>query len=68
MPPFVGVAVKVTEAPSQTGFWDGATLTLTGCKGLTVMVMEFEIAGLFEMQVVIDEVRTQVIISLLTGV
>ena len=68
MPPFVGVAVKVTEAPAQTGFWDGDTLTLTGCKGLTVMVMAFEVAGLFEMQVVIDEVKTQVIISLLTGV
>ena len=68
MPPFVGVAVKVTEAPAQTGFWDGETFTLTGSKGLTVMVMAFEVAGLFEMQVVIDEVKTQVIISLLTGV
>jgi hypothetical protein len=64
----MGVAVKVTEAPAQAGFWDGDTLTLTGCKGLTVMVMAFEVAGLFEMQVVIDEVKTQVIISLLTGV
>jgi hypothetical protein len=64
----VGVALKVTEAPAQTGFWDGDTLTLTGCKGLTVMVMAFEVAGLFEMQTNNDEVKTQVIISLLTGV
>jgi len=31
----VGVAVKVTEVPAQTGFAEGETKTLTGRFGLT---------------------------------
>ena len=30
VPPLVGVAVKMTEVPVQTGLADGATTTLTG--------------------------------------
>ena len=56
MPSLVGVAVKVTDTPAHTGFCDGATLTLTGSKGLTVMVMAFEVAGFPERQPVKDEV------------
>jgi hypothetical protein len=63
-----GVAVKVTEGPAHTGFCEGVTFTLTGSNGLTVMVMAFEVAGLFEMQTNSEEVRTQVTISLFAGV
>jgi hypothetical protein len=45
-PPFVGVAVKVTDVPSQTGFAEGATATLTGRIGSTVSVTVLEDAGL----------------------
>ena len=67
-PPLEGVAVKVTVDPAHTGFCEGVTFTLTGSNGLTVMVMAFEVAGLFEMQTNSEEVRTQVTISLLAGV
>ena len=63
----VGVAVKVTEVPAQTGFADAAMETLTGRFGLTVMVIVFEVAGLPVAQVAL-EVSTQVIASPLTGV
>ena len=63
----VGVAVKVTEVPAQTGFADTAMETLTGRFGLTVMVIVFDVAGLPVIQVAL-EVSTQVITSPLTGV
>ena len=63
----VGVAVKVTEVPAQTGFAEGAIITLTGRFGLTVMVIVFDVAGLPVAQVAL-EVSTQVIASPLTGV
>ena len=46
VPPFVGVAVNVTDVPSQMilpGF--AAILTLTGKFGFTVMLMVFDAAG-----------------------
>ena len=55
----VGLAVKVTEVPEQTGFADAAILILTGKFGLTVMVTVFEMAGLPVAQVAFD-VSTQV--------
>jgi hypothetical protein len=58
----------VTEDPAHTGFCEGAVITLTGSKGLTVIVMAFEVAGLFEMQTNNEEVKIQVTISLLAGV
>ena len=63
----VGVAVKVTEVPEQTGFADAAMETLTGRFGLTVIVIEFDVAGLPVAQVAL-EVNTQVITSPLTGI
>ena len=67
MPPFVGVAVNVTEAPAQTGFWDGVILTLTGSSGITTIVIIFEVSGLFMMHPVIDDVNMHLTRSLFTG-
>ena len=53
------MAVKVTLVPAQIGFADGDIDTLTGRIGLTVIVIEFEAAGLPEGQVALD-VKTQV--------
>jgi uncharacterized protein YodC (DUF2158 family) len=45
-PPFVGVAVKVTDVPAQIApDGDAATLTLAGRSGLTVIVIPVEVAG-----------------------
>jgi hypothetical protein len=63
-----GVAVKVTEPPWQKGFEDATMEILTGWFGTTIMVIALEVAGLFEMHVAIEEVRTQVTISPLIGV
>jgi hypothetical protein len=41
----IGVAVKVTELPEQTGFADAAIVTLTGKFALTVMVIVLDVAG-----------------------
>ena len=49
--------MNVTEVPAQTGFAVGVTETLTGKFGLTTIVIVFEVAGLFEIQTVIEEVR-----------
>ena len=45
-PPFVGVAVKVTGSPEQTGFADATMVTLTGRGLAAVIVIEFDQAGL----------------------
>ena len=66
VPPFVGVAVKVTEVPEHTGLADAAIETLTGRFGFTVMVTVFEVAGLPVGQVALD-VKTQETTSPLTG-
>ena len=63
VPPFVGVAVKVTLVPEQIaplGLAEILTLAVTG--ELTVMVMEFEVAGEPVTQASTD-VITQVIAS-----
>jgi len=60
-PPFVGVAVNVTDEPAQTGFAEGETVTLTGSIEFTVMLTVFDVAGLPETQLAF-EVRTQVIV------
>jgi hypothetical protein len=62
----VGVALKTTPEPEQIVVAEAAMLTLAGNKGLTVMVIEFEVAGLPETQMAL-EVITQVITSLLTN-
>jgi len=66
-PPFTGAAVKVTDVPEQTGFAEAEIETLTGRLELTVMVMEFEVAGLPVAHVAF-EVRTQVTTSPSAGV
>ena len=38
--------MNVTGVPAQTGFADGATVTLTGRFGFTVMITVLEVAGL----------------------
>ena len=63
----VGVAVKVTDVPAQTGFADAPMVTLTGRFGLTVMEMLFEVAGLPVVQEAF-EVKTQVTASPFAGV
>ena len=67
VPPFVGVAVKVTEVPEHTGFAPALTATLTGKFGFTVMVTVFDVAGLPVGHVAFD-VRTHVTASLFKGV
>ena len=62
----VGVAVKVTDVPSQTGLAEAAIATLTGSNGLTVMVTVFDVAGLPVGQVTL-EVSTQVMASPFAG-
>ena len=66
-PPFVCVAVKVTEAPVQTGFAEAPTDTFTGSNGFTVMVTVLEVAGLPVRQVAL-EVNKQLTASLVIGV
>jgi hypothetical protein len=63
----VGVAVNDTVIPEQTGFWDGATETLTGRFGLTVIVTVFDVAGLPLAQAAF-EVRIHVTRSLFNGI
>jgi hypothetical protein len=68
VPPNVGVAINVMEFPAHTGFWDGEIATLTGRLGLTIIVIPLDVAGLFEMHTVNEDVRTQVTITLFNGV
>jgi hypothetical protein len=44
------------------------SVMLTGRFGFTVMVMAFDVAGLFEVQTVFEELSTQLTISLFAGV
>ena len=61
-----GVAVNVTVDPWQKGFAEAATETLTGRFGLTVKLLL--VAGLFEVQIVFEEVRIQFTMSPFKGV
>jgi hypothetical protein len=45
LPPFVGVAVKVTEVPAQTVFVEAAIIKSAGRIGFTVMVIALDVAG-----------------------
>jgi hypothetical protein len=47
---------------------EAAMETLTGIKGLTVMVIVLLVAGLFVTQLIREEVSTQLTISLFKGV
>jgi hypothetical protein len=68
VPPFIGVAVKVTLDPAQTGLAFAAIVTLTGRFGLTSMVIPLEVAGLFDMHTVSEDVSIHVITSPFSGV
>ena len=59
--------VKVTGIPAQTGFADGEMVMLTGFSGLTIICMVLDVAGLFEMHTVSEEVKMQETISPLSG-
>jgi len=54
VPPFVGVAVKVTLVPAQIVVADAAILTLTGRFGFTVIVRVFDVVGLPVAQVALE--------------
>lgn len=58
----VGVAVNVTTVPAQIGLLEAAMLTDAVRIGLTVIVTEFDVAGLPVAQVALD-VSTQRITS-----
>jgi hypothetical protein len=62
----VGVAVKVTNVPAQTGFAEALMEILTRRAGVTVMVTGLQVAG-FPVGHRISEVRTQVTTSPLFG-
>jgi hypothetical protein len=62
----MGVAVKTTVPPEQTGFSDAAIETLTGWTGLTDMVTEFDWTTLTDAHGEF-EVSWQVTICPLTG-
>ena len=62
----VGVAVKITEVPAQTGLAEAVMETLTGRLGSTVIFTEVELAGLPVAQVAL-EVNMQVIASAFDG-
>jgi hypothetical protein len=64
----VGWAVKVTEDPWQIMAGTEVRVMLTGRSGFTVIVIAFDVAGLFEVQTVFDEVSTQVTTSLFDGI
>ena len=51
--------VKITGIPAQTGFADGEMVMLTGFRGLTIICMVLDVAGLFDMHTVIEEVKMQ---------
>jgi hypothetical protein len=57
----------VTDVPAQTGFWEGLTTTLTGRFGCTTIVIEFDVAGLFNTQIRFEDVITQLTISPFNG-
>ena len=59
--------MKVTVDPWQNGLIEALIERLTVRIGFTTIVMTLEVAGLFIMQPVIEEVSTQVTISLFTG-
>ena len=50
--------VRDRRVPVQTGFVDTETPTLTGRYGLMIMVIVFDVAGLFQMQPEMEEVIT----------
>jgi hypothetical protein len=54
VPPFTGAAVNVTEEPAQTVFDGQDILRPAVTFGLTVIVIVFDVAGLFDTQASLD--------------
>jgi hypothetical protein len=51
--------VNVTGIPAHTGFAEEEMVMLTGFNGLMIICTVLDVAGLFEIQTVIDEVKIQ---------
>ena len=68
LPPFAGVAVKVTLVPAQIVVADAPILTLTGKLGFTVIVVPALVAGFPVAQGVAFEVRITFTTSLFAKV
>jgi hypothetical protein len=66
VPPFIGVALNVTGDPGQKGFCDAVMVTPAGRFELTIIVIEFDVAGLPSGQATLD-VKIQVTKSPLDG-
>jgi hypothetical protein len=59
VPPFTGVAVKVTEVPAQMAPAGTAAMpTLAGSRGLMVMATVLDVAGLPDAHVRLDVTTT----------
>jgi hypothetical protein len=56
----VGVAVKVTDVPSQTGFVSTEIVTLAVRMGFTVIVTVLEVAGFPEIQASLELITTEI--------
>ena len=67
LPPFIEKALNVTDAPAQTGLAVGETVIPTGRFGLTVMIIELDMAG-FPVAQVASEISSHVILSPFIGV
>ena len=67
MPPFVTVAVNVTDVPEHTGLAEATIDMLTARPGMTIIVMAGEVAGFPDTQDAVD-VNLQVMTSLFAGV
>ena len=65
-PPLLGVAWKVTDDPGQNGFGVAVMDTPAGRFALTIIVIEFDVAGLLIGQAMF-EFKTQVTTSPLMG-
>jgi hypothetical protein len=61
------MAINETVEPMQNGFEDDDILMLTFTSGLTSIMIEFEVDGLLETHVVIEEVMMQLTISPFVG-
>jgi hypothetical protein len=57
-PPFIGVAVNVTEVPAQTGLDDAAIDTPAGRFELTTIVTVLDVAGLPVVQDKVEVITT----------
>jgi hypothetical protein len=63
----VGVAVKITGIPAQTGFEEAEMLTPTGAYAVTIMMIVLDVAGLPVAQGLL-EVSLHIMVSPLVGV